>query len=346
MNKPSLPIWKTLFLCFLIFGSIWTLNNHTREPDFQEEKGQIFGTTFHITYQSDRGLKDSILKELEQVDNSLSPFNKRSLLTAINENRTTQTDTLFREVYTMSQRISHETNGAFDITIAPLVNAWGFGFKNSQTVTPEKIDSLLNLIGYKKISLRNRQIYKQDPRMLIDCSAIAKGYGCDQIARLFKRKNINNFMIEIGGEVVVSGVNPHKQAWRIGINRPVEDSLSKGNRLQTILNLSQTAMATSGNYRNFYYKNGKKYAHTINPHTGYPIEHSLLSATVLAPTCAQADAYATAFMVMGLEQSKLFLNKHPELQAYLIYTDQQKNNKVWHTTGLAKSFSPESHNNH
>ena len=119
MNKPSLPIWKTLFLCFLIFGSIWTLNNHTREPDFQEEKGQIFGTTFHITYQSDRGLKDSILKELEQVDNSLSPFNKRSLLTAINENRTTQTDTLFREVYTMSQRISHETNGAFDCSVLP-----------------------------------------------------------------------------------------------------------------------------------------------------------------------------------------------------------------------------------
>ena len=180
--------------------------------------------------------------------------------------------------------MNHDTDGAFDITVAPLVNAWGFGFKNAIMPTRRQVDSLLKV--------RNQY----------DFSAIAKGYGSDVVARLLRSRGISNFMVEIGGEVVTQGISERRLPWRIGVTKPVEDSLAVGGELQTVLNITDVAMATSGNYRNFYYKGGRKFAHTIDPKTGYPVQHSLLSATVLAKTCAVADAYATSFMVMGIER--------------------------------------------
>lgn len=334
MKKKAISSWKIIFLLFLVIGSVWTIHQHQIGSIFHKTEGEVFGTTYHITYQSKKELTDSILSELSRVNNSLSPFNKTSIITAINENVPVDTDTLFREVFRISQHIAQETDGAFDITVAPLVNAWGFGFKHKQTITPERIDSMLETIGYQKVTLENNRIKKQNPNTMIDCSAIAKGYGCDQVARMFMRQGVRNFMIEIGGEVVVNGTNPQKKPWKIGINKPVEDSLNTNKDLQAIIELKNIAMATSGNYRNFYYKEGQKYAHTINPHTGYPVEHTLLSATVLAPTCAEADAYATAFMVMGLEQAKKILLKQPHLQAYFIYTDEDGKMCVWNSPQL------------
>lgn len=334
MKKKAISSWKIIFLLFLVIGSVWTIHHHQAGSIFHKTEGQVFGTTYHITYQSKKELTDSILSELSRVNNSLSPFNKTSIITAINENVPVDTDTLFREVFRLSQYIAQETDGAFDITVAPLVNAWGFGFKHKQTITPERIDSMLETIGYQKVTLENNRIKKQNPNTMIDCSAIAKGYGCDQVARMFMRQGVQNFMIEIGGELVVNGTNPQKKPWKIGINKPVEDSLNTNKNLQAIIELKNIAMATSGNYRNFYYKEGQKYAHTINPHTGYPVEHTLLSATVLAPTCAEADAYATAFMVMGLEQAKKILLKQPHLQAYFIYTDKDGKMCVWNSPQL------------
>jgi thiamine biosynthesis lipoprotein len=196
------------------------------------------------------------------------------------------------------------------------------------------VDSLRQIIGYQKISLTGGKVKKQDPRMMLDCSAIAKGFGVDAVARMLRDRGVQNFMVEIGGEVVTCGVNAQRLPWRVGVVKPSEDSLSTGHELQTILNVTDKAMATSGNYRNFYYKNGRRYAHTIDPKTGYPVQHSLLSATVLAASCTVADAYATSFMVMGLDNARQLLEHHPELMAYLIYDDGKGDIAVWFSPSL------------
>ncbi|MCM1109528.1 MAG: FAD:protein FMN transferase [Clostridium sp.] len=296
----------------------------------------VFGTTYHIIYRSDSDLHEQIRAEMDKVNNSLSPFNTSSIISRINRNEDVQPDSMFTDVFTLAQRISEDTGGAFDITIAPLVNAWGFGFKNNDNITPELIDSLRDFVGYSSVSLTDGRITKQDNRTILDCSAIAKGYGCDAVARMLAAQGISDYMVEIGGEIVTSGQSPRKRAWQIGINRPEEDSLSLGGKPATVVSVTDIAMATSGNYRNFYYKDGKKYAHTINPQTGYPVEHSLLSATVLAPDCATADAYATSFMVMGLDSARRVAERHPELMVYLIYADEQGENQTYCSEELKK----------
>lgn len=302
---------------------------------YQHNKGFIFGTVYNITYQSDKNLEKEIIRELDQVDASLSPFNEKSIISKINRNEEAVVDNYFYDVFNLAMQISEDTNGAFDITVAPIVNAWGFGFKSGNSPTNQYIDSLKQLVGYKKVKIsKDKHVIKQDERIMLDCSAIAKGYGSDVVARLFNAKGIKNYMIEIGGEIVASGLSEKRLPWKIGITKPSEDSLGTSNELQTILNITDCAMATSGNYRNFYYKNGKRYAHTIDPRTGYPIQHNILSATVIAKSCAQADAYATSFMVLGLEEAKKILERHPQLLAYLIYTNKDNEYEVWHSPAL------------
>ncbi len=331
-NKKKLLLQST-FLLFLIVGTIIIVRQQHNTP-YQKDTGFIFGTVYNITYQSDDNLKSSIEAELHKVDNSLSPFNKQSVISKINRNESSDTDRMFTEVFSLAQKISEETDGAFDITVAPLVNVWGFGFKNDTQPTVHVIDSLRQLVGFDKISLTDGKVKKDDPRIMLDCSAIAKGYACDVVAAFLKKKGIENFMVEIGGEIVTQGINSERLPWKIGVTKPVDDSLNTNQELQTVLNVTNKAMATSGNYRNFYYKNGKKYAHTIDPKTGRPVQHNILSATVLAGNCATADAYATAFMVMGLDKAKTILDKHPELMAYFIYSDSNGNNAVWYSPSM------------
>lgn len=330
-NKRTI---QTIALLLLIVGTVWVIRQQHNMP-YQHNEGMIFGTFYSVTYQHDRDLKAEIEAELKKVDHSLSPFNKQSVITAINENRAAKLDDMFLTVYDLAKHISEDTDGAFDITVAPLVNAWGFGFKNNTKPTDSAIDSLRQIVGYKKVKLVGKRIVKDDPRIMLDCSAIAKGYGSDVVARYLKAQGIKNFMVEIGGEIVTCGINPKRLPWAIGVEKPVDDSLATSKDLQTVLNITDIAMATSGNYRNFYYKDGKKYAHTIDPKTGRPVQHSILSATVLAKECAVADAYATSFMVMGLEKAKELLARHPELKAYIIYDDKGEN-KVWQSEGLVK----------
>ena len=293
--------WQLPFLILLVIGTIYAIRSPHSNIPFQREEGAIFGTFYHVTYQCDSSLQKEIEAELRKVDVSLSPFNKESVISRINRNEEVTPDSMFVHVFQLAKTISEHTYGAFDITVAPLVNAWGFGFKNGQDLTPAQID---------------------------------KGYGSDAVARLFDRKGIRNYMIEIGGEIVVKGLSPKEQKWKVGINKPIDDSLNVNNEIQTILNVTDLGIATSGNYRNFYYKDGKKYAHTIDPHTGYPVQHSILSSTVLAKDCATADAYATAFMVLGLEQAKKILQSTPDIQAYLIYADEKGKNQVYTTPAL------------
>ena len=290
-----------------------------------KDSGMVFGTTYSITYQYHENLKSDIEDVMQQVDNSLSPFNKSSVITAINNNTSTKADNYLTEVFTLAQTVNKETDGAFDITVAPLVNAWGFGFRSGTRPTEAQIDSLLTIVGQEKVTLKDGEIIKSDPRIMLDCSAIAKGFGVDKVAEFLAGKGIKNYLVEIGGEISARGKNSRGTEWNIGVTKPVDDSLSINQENQAVLQITDKAMATSGNYRNFYYEGGKKYAHTINPHTGKPAQSDILSATVIAQSCAVADAYATAFMVLGSEKAKEILKKHPELQAYLILSD----NSVW-----------------
>ena len=333
MNKKRL-IWQIPFLLFLVIGTVIIIKQQ-KNINYQHDEGFIFGTIYHITYHSDNNLKKEIEAELKKVDQSLSPFNKTSVISKVNRNENPVVDPLFKEVFLLAENISNETHGAFDITVAPLVNEWGFGFKKGVEPTRQVIDSLKYIVGYQKVKLTPKNyVQKQDPRIMLDCSAIAKGYGCDVVARLLRKNGINDYMIEIGGEIVTRGFNQKQEPWRIGVNKPTDDSLNTSQELQTVLNVTDIAMATSGNYRNFYYKNGKKYAHTIDPKTGYPVQHNILSATVLAKNCATADAYATSFMVLGLEGAQKILQQHPELMAYLIYADKDGKNQTWYSPSL------------
>ena len=344
MNKKL--YWQIPLALLLIIGTIY-IARQEHSKTYRHAEGSIFGTIYHITYEADRDLQPDMVEALMRVDNSLSMFNDSSVISRINrgEDVDLSKQRMFVEVFQLAQTISKETNGAFDITVAPLVNAWGFGFKNDTKPSPAAIDSLRQFIGYQNVNIVNHQVQKTDPRTMLDCSAIAKGYGTDVVARLLRSKDVNNFMIEIGGEVVVAGKNDRGGPWRIGVTKPTEDPENQNNELQAVLSLPYhnststskhtfSALATSGNYRNFYYKDGKRYAHTIDPRTGYPVQHNILSATVIAPNCATADAYATSFMVLGLDSAKQVLAHHPELLAYLIYTDEKGQYATWQSEQL------------
>ncbi|MBQ9668809.1 MAG: FAD:protein FMN transferase [Prevotella sp.] len=310
-NKRKQLWWQVPLLVLLVAGTLFIAREQRGAP-YQKCSGMIFGTAYNITYQSRQELQDEIEATLKQVDAEFSMFNDESTVSRINRGEQPPRSQMFEEVYELAQTVSRETDGAFDITVAPLVNAWGFGFKHEQMPTAEQVDSLLQI------------------RSQLDFSAIAKGYGVDVVARLLKAKDVSNYMVEIGGEVITRGMNPGSEPWHIGVTKPTDDSLAvDGGELQTILTLTDRALATSGNYRNFYYKDGRKYAHTIDPRTGYPVQHNILSATVLADECATADAYATSFMVLGLDGARRVLERHPELQAYLIYTDKEGQLSVW-----------------
>lgn len=332
MTKSSMK-WQLPFLVFLIVATVLILR---KQAPYQTDEGMVFGTLYKITYQSKENLKPEIEAELRKVDFSLSPFNKQSVISQINNNGSMEVDSLFAHVFRLAESVSADTDGAFDITVAPLVNAWGFGFKNADGVDAVMIDSLRQFVGFDKVSLADGRVAKQDPRVMLDCSAIAKGFGVDCVARLLDRKGIKNYMVDIGGELSIRGENSKMETWRIGINKPVDDSLSVNQELQTVIEITDRSLATSGNYRNFYYKDGKKYAHTIDPRTGYPAQKNILSSTVVAADCATADAFATSFMVLGLDSAKAVCASHPELDAYFIYTTPDGKTDIYFTAGMKK----------
>ncbi len=330
-----LKVWQILFLLFLTGATLWILAGKKGLSQYENE-GKIFGTIYHIKYEYSRDLDREIVGELKKVDTSLSIFNETSTISRINRNENFETDSLFREVFGLAEQIMEMTDGAFDITVAPLVNAWGFGFRNAENVDSAMFDSLLPFVGYDKVRMKDGQIVKTDPRVMLDCGAIAKGFGVDRVARMFDRLGIRNYMVEIGGEVVCRGHNAGGKTWSIGVSKPVEEGLKGSGEVQTVLRMTDKALATSGNYRNFYYRDGKRYAHTIHPKTGWPVRHKLLSASVLAPDCATADAYATAFMVMGMEKARRILKRNSELEAYFIYENEAGQLQTWMSPGMSR----------
>ncbi|MDD2476777.1 MAG: FAD:protein FMN transferase [Dysgonamonadaceae bacterium] len=307
------------YLFVIVFFTGCNSSNKKENLDYYLENGEIFHTYFNIKYEYNRSVKEEIMEALQKFDQSLNPFKENSIIGKVNNNVPVTLDSLFINVFEKSMEVSQKTNGKFDITSSPFINAWGFGFKDMDNVTPEKIDSMKSFVGYNKIRIENGIIVKDDPRIQINTSAISKGYSCDIVAHLLQDMGIENYMVEIGGEITMRGTNEKGNCWRIGIDKPTDDSSAMSRELQIILSICDKAVATSGNYRNYYIKEGVKYSHTIDPQTGYPSEKDILGATVIADDCMTADAYATAFMAMGVEKSVEVAKTIPGLHYYFIY---------------------------
>ena len=285
---------------------------------YHTNKGQVFGTYYAIQYESVSDLHDSIRAMFAVFDGSMSMFNPQSTLSRINAGTDSIADEYFVQMYRTAEEVHSLSGGAFDITVAPLVNLWGFGLKNRARVTQEQVDDLLPHVGQEKIGLRGTVVEKTDPMVQVDAGAIAKGQSCDIVAALLQRNGCANYLVDIGGEVVAKGHNPQDQPWRIGITRPIDDASGSVNEVQAVLQTTDIALATSGNYRNFYYDGEQKRSHTIDPRTGYPVQHSLLSATVRSNSCMRADALATACMVLGEEAALAMIEADTVSACYLI----------------------------
>ncbi|WP_026473777.1 FAD:protein FMN transferase [Alkaliflexus imshenetskii] len=325
MNIKNLALF---WLLLLLFGC------GSKENSYQVNEGWIFGTTYRIVYDSKEDHHESIRALLDSFNRSLSTFDSTSVISRVNRGEEgVVADPFFKHLFKNAEKITRETNGAFDMTVAPLVNAWGFGFKKMDSVNQQIVDSLLQFVGMDFVTIQDGVIVKNKPGVMLDGSAIAKGYGVDVVASHLKSYGIRNLMVEIGGEVSTLGVNPKGQLWRIGIDRPIDDPSASNRELQMIIGLSGQALATSGNYRNFYVKDGIKYAHTIDPRTGFPVNHSLLSASVIAADCMSADAYATACMVLGIDESLALIESLPGVEACFIY-HTESGEQVVYTTGF------------
>jgi thiamine biosynthesis lipoprotein len=313
---------KISFIIVSVILTFASCSNHS-ERKYLSVSGSVFGTFYNIAYfdVNSGNMKAEIDSVLDRFNMSLSAYSPNSILSKVNQNIDVELDDYFRNVFFKAKYFYEITDGAFDISASPLFSAWGFGFGNKENITPELIDSLKQFTGMEKITIVDDRIRKSDRRVNINANALAKGYAVDVVADFLLSHDIKDFLIEIGGEIIVKGKNRHNEKWKIGIDKPYDGNFSSGKDLIYTITLTDKAIATSGNYRQFYIGDGKKYAHTIDPITGYPVQHSLLSATVIAADCMSADAVATSLMVMGIEKAKIFLGKYPEYQAYLVYEE-------------------------
>ena len=327
MTKNQIP--------FILAGIFLLLTSCTNNPSaYISNNGMIYGTYYNIKYDSPQGedFQEEIDQELNRLNEIFSHYAKNATISKINKNIDVVPEEEFIRCFQRAREISEITSGAFDITAGPLINAWGFGPEQKEKMTPQMVDSLKAITGYRKVKLTNGKIVKDNPLMQLNMSAIAKGYTCDLMGDFLEKKGCTNFMVDIGGEVVAKGKNDRGKVWTIGIRQPNENPFNS--ELNAAIMLPNHALATSGNYLNFYEENGKKYAHTIDPSTGYPVQHSLLSSTVLANDCMTADAFATAFMVLGKEKGIEIAANIPELEIYFIYADENGENQVYMSEGF------------
>lgn len=314
---------------------MYSINSFCQEEPIRIE-GEAQGTTYHITYydKKNRNLKKEIDKILDNFDNSVSTYNPNSIISKINTNiKNVQVDKYFITCFNKAKEVWKNTNGAFDPTVYPLSNAWGFGPGKKEKIDKIKIDSILKFVGFDLIELKDKKIIKKDFRVALDFNAFAQGYSVDVVSEFLNSKKIKSYVVEIGGEVYAKGKTLNGENWTVGIEQPIDNKINE-NPLKAIIKLEDKAVATSGNYRRFVVEEGIKYAHHIDPKTGYPTKNNLLSASIFSKECITSDANATGVLVMGLEKAILFLELHPELQAYLIYCDEKGNYQVYETPGL------------
>jgi len=329
-------------IAILLAGLIAMSVSCGQRSEYLYFEGPVFGTGFHITYESPKGRKyeKEIMTLLMEVNGSLSTYDSLSVISRINGNDAgVKADHHFTKVYLKGKEVSDRSDGAFDMTVAPLVNAWGFGFKRKEQISTRLIDSLLAFTGYQKVKFAEERIVKEDPRMMLDASAIAKGYGVDVVAEWLESWGVKNYLVEIGGEHRCKGINSRGTLWRVGVDKPLENILER--EIQEVFEISGLSLATSGNYRQFYVEDGVKYSHTIDPKTGYPARSNLLSATVLAGDCMTADAWATAFMVLGLDRSVEIYPTIDGIEVFFIFSDSTGKLQEYSSPGLGKLRDPD-----
>lgn len=314
---------------------VWDTNEGKAENTYYINQGFVFGTEYHIQYEAAEDLEPAIKEALQEFDNSLSMFNPHSILSAVNANRDTVTNATFEAMFDEATKVYYLSGGAFDITVAPLVKAFGFGPKSEQLeeVNQQTIDSLREFVGFYKVQLEDHHVKKDDERVQLDAGAVAKGQSCDMIAAVLRDKGCENYLIEIGGEVVAHGVNAYGKKWSIGISKPKLNNKGAQKSFQEILQLTDACVATSGNYYNFRTDEESKtvYGHTIDPRYGHPVQQEVYSATVISSTCMRADALATACMVLGADEAIEMIEKTEDSACMLIV---KKNEQLEVVTSL------------
>jgi len=325
-------LWSLLLVIAAYGGYKYFVYKNT--PKTIAFNGFAQGTYYVVKYVDslERNLVTDIDSLLKDFDASCSIYDSASVISKVNRNEDVVLDDIFVQVFGMAQMVAEQTNGAFDVSVGKLADVWGFGSGKQQELSDSMIQALLPMVGYDKVDLFEGKITKEHPALLLNFNAIAQGYSVDLVCAFLEQKGINNYLVDIGGEVKAKGKKPMGNPWVVGIEKPSVDKNSS-REIQEKVALNDIAIATSGTYRKYYEKDGMRYAHTIDPRTGYPVQHSLLSVSVITESCALADAYATAFMVMGLVEAKTFLKKHPELEAYFIYY-QAGEYRFWNTDGF------------
>jgi thiamine biosynthesis lipoprotein len=326
------------YIIFIILGLCFLTYSCKREGKTVKFGGEAQGTYYAVTYidNDGRNFQDSIDLILKKFDSSCSIYKPNSIISRFNNNDpTAKADKDFTTVFNKAMEVSERSGGAFDITVGPLVRAWGFSIKGKLKMDDHKVDSLKQYVGYKKVKLVDGRVIKENPNIQLDYNALAQGYSSDVLGRFLESKGIKNYLIDVGGEVLGRGRKPDGGIWSVGIERPPSDSLQK-QQLEAIVSLDNRALSTSGNYRNYFIKDGVKYSHDIDPFTGYPVHHTLLAVSVLAENSMTADAFCCAFLVMGKEKALEFLKHNPGLDAYFIYSDEKGNLKTECSPGFKK----------
>lgn len=326
-----------IFLWLSLLALSFSCNDQSEK--MRVVSGETMGTTYQVKYfsQDNTDLKPLIDSVLQQVNASLSTYIPTSTISRFNQaSNFAVVDAFFLTNFQKAKEVGEASQGAFDMTVMPLVNAWGFGFKKmANEVDSALIDSLLKIVGPDKIWLRGDTIFKNHPAVMVDFSALAKGFGVDEVGRFLESRGVRAYMVEIGGEIRAKGSKPLEGDWLVAIEKPIDDQSGTHKEIELVLPMRDRAMATSGNYRNFYLRDGKKFAHEIDPKTGYPVNHNLLSATVIAADCMTADAWATAFMVMGFDQAKTLAESSADMDVALIYADENGQNQLYLSKGLS-----------
>lgn len=322
-----------LFVVFILLG----VNCSAKESRAITISGTTQGTYYSIIYYAHSTVVtkadvESLFKEFLQT---ASIYNVYSVISAVNRNEDIHLNDDFVKIFNKAKQISRETGGAFDVTVGPLVNAWGFGSKAKKDLTDEQVQQLRRFVGYNDVDIVNGKVVKKQKETELDFNAIAKGYSVDLVSQFLKKNKIENFFVNIGGEICASGEKPEGTPWIIGIEQPTENAEDVA-KMQMIIEVTNKSVATSGTYRKYREKEGVRYSHTIDPRTGYPVSHTLLSATVIADDCMTADALATAFMVMGKEEAFKFLTTHPQYEGYFISSDKNGGFTTTYTKGFEK----------
>ncbi|MGN1246246.1 MAG: FAD:protein FMN transferase [Muribaculaceae bacterium] len=328
MNRRYFAI---VLMIVVLVGAMVMMRNR---KEYRGCAGVVWTTEYHITYESVEALDDSVQAVLARIDASASKYNSNSVISRINDNRDSVADDVVQRLYVKSREVWRASQGAYDPTVSPLANVWGYGLKTGEKPDSATIDSICSFVGLDRTELVGNVVKKQDSRTTFDFNSIAKGLACDEVGRMLERNGVENYLVEIGGEIACAGHNAKGEEWRVSIDAPVENVDSVIHESALVIALERGGVATSGNYRNYNVVDGKKTAHTINPQTGYPELTNLLSATIVAKDCITADAFATACMVMGVERTKALLGANEEIAVMLMYVGADEKIATWNNAAF------------